>query len=81
MSGAYADRPDYGGAQMVGGGGLSVGYPVTLNPKLGLDLGVGFGVTAVPWSSSMASGTSSLIRLGAHGGATYEVAPKIGVRG
>lgn len=66
----------------VSAAGLTAGYPLALNDKLGLDLGAAFGFMPVPWNGAMStSGTSSLITVGAHVGATYEVAPKIGVRG
>ena len=62
--------------------GLTVGYPIAVGSKVKLDLGGAFGYMPVPWNSPGGmAGTSSLITVGAHAGATYEVAPKIGVRG
>ena len=62
--------------------GVTAGYPISVGPKLKLDLGGAFGFMPVPWNGAGGmSGTSSLITAGAHVGATYEVAPKIGVRG
>lgn len=61
---------------------ITAGYPIAVGDKLALDVGAGFGFTPVPWSGAMnESGTASLTTIAAHVGATYEVAPKIGLRG
>lgn len=61
---------------------LTAGYPISAGDKLALDVGAGFGFTPVPWSGPMGeSGTASLTTIAAHVGATFEVAPKIGLRG
>lgn len=62
--------------------GLLGGYPLALNDKLVLELGAGFRFTPVPFEDAMAeSKSANLIALMANVGATYQVAPKIGIRG
>lgn len=82
-----------GGAAMLSvGDGLDIpvqatvaligGYPLALNEKLTLDLGAAFSFTPVPFDDMAGQGkTANLIRLLANVGATYEVAPKFGLRG
>lgn len=63
---------------------LQGGYPIPLNPKLTLDVGAAFSFAPVPVNTNMAgmtSKTSQLYGLLANGGLTYEVAPKIAIRG
>jgi tetratricopeptide (TPR) repeat protein len=62
------------------------GYPITIKDKLTVDAGAAFTFTPVPYTISRAgapdmSETSQLIGLLANAGVTYEVAPKIGLRG
>lgn len=85
-----AAHASFGGAK-VGAGSLDVpiqlavsitaGYPIKLNDKLVLDAGAGFAFTPVPWSAPTIDGTASMTGVFANLGATYEVAPKIAVRG
>jgi hypothetical protein len=58
------------------------GYPLALSDKLTLDLGAGFTFTPVPFDTmTNQSKSAQLIAIMANVGATFEVAPKIGVRG
>ena len=58
------------------------GYPLAINDKLTLDLGAGFTFTPVPFDKmDGSSGSAQLIGVLADVGATYEVIPKLGVRG
>lgn len=58
------------------------GYPLAINPKTTLELGAGFTFTPVPFDKmDGSSGSAKLIGLMANVGATYEVIPKLGVRG
>ncbi len=85
-----AVHASFGGAK-VGAGDLKVpvqvallltaGYPIAISDKLVLDAGLGFGFTPVPWSSGAMDGSASMTGLFANVGATFEVAPKISVRG
>ncbi|MEZ4402327.1 MAG: hypothetical protein R3B06_20045 [Kofleriaceae bacterium] len=70
-------------AVFVASAGLSAGYPIAVGDKLSLDVGAGFGYMPVAWQGTMAgvSGTASFLTLAGHAGATYTVAPKIGLRG
>ncbi len=61
--------------------GLLAGYPLSLGPKLWLDLGAGFTFTPVPYDTMGTSKSAKLMGLFADVGATYAVAPKIGLRG
>jgi len=81
-----------GGAKISTGGDLSVpvqpsgallaGYPLAINEKLTLDLGGAFTFTPVPFKDmAMADQSAQLIGLLADVGATYEVIPKLGLRG
>jgi len=80
------------GGAVIGAGDLSipvqlsvavgVGYPIPLGPKMVLDAGVSVGFSPVPWSGVMGEqGNASFTTLMANAGLTYEVAPKISVRG
>ena len=67
---------------------LTAGYPIAINSKLTIDAGAAFTFTPVPYTINRTgpammevSKTAQLIGLVANGGVTYEVAPKIGVRG
>jgi tetratricopeptide (TPR) repeat protein len=53
------------------------GYPLAIAPKTVLDLGAGFTFTPVPLQGM---GTAKLMAVFANAAATYEVAPKIGLR-
>jgi len=62
-------------------GALLGGYPIALD-KLLIEVGAGFTFTPVPFEGPMmASKTAQLIGMVANAGATYEVIPKLGVRG
>jgi tetratricopeptide (TPR) repeat protein len=66
---------------------LTAGYPIPINDKLMIDAGAAFTFTPVPYTIAArqgmpeASKTASLIAVLANAGATYQVAPKISVRG
>jgi Tetratricopeptide repeat len=66
---------------------LVAGYPIPINEKLTIDAGAAFTFTPVPYSTPamgpmMArNATAQLISLMADAGATYEVIPKLGLRG
>jgi tetratricopeptide (TPR) repeat protein len=84
-----------GGGTKVGAGSIDVpvqftaalvaGYPIAINDKLTVDAGAAFTFTPVPYNAGTASmvrnETAQLIGLMANAGATYEVIPKLGVRG
>jgi hypothetical protein len=58
------------------------GYPLALGPQLTLDVGAAFTFTPVGYVDQMGAGqTAQMIGVMANAGATYAVAPKIGVRG
>ena len=61
---------------------LIAGYPLALQDKLTLELGAGFTFTPVPYeeAATMESKSANLIALVANVGATYHVAPKVGLR-
>jgi tetratricopeptide (TPR) repeat protein len=63
---------------------LVAGYPIPINSKLVIDAGAAFTFTPVPYTGTgpaMMKRTAQLIGAVANAGVTYEVAPKIGVRG
>jgi hypothetical protein len=60
---------------------ITAGYPLPLNDKLVLDFGAGFAFTPVPWSNETADGSATMIGMFANAGGTFEVAPKISLRG
>ncbi len=60
--------------------GLIAGYPLSLGPKLWLDLGAGFTFTPVPYDVMGTSRNAKLMGVFADVGATYVAAPKIGLR-
>jgi hypothetical protein len=63
---------------------LTLGYPIPINNKLTVDAGAAFTYTPVPYTRNgpaMMSTTAYLVGLLGNAGVTYEVAPKIGVRG
>jgi len=63
-------------------GGLVGGYPLPINEQLTLELGAAVSFTPVSFEDSMGdSQSASFTELLANVGATYEVAPKIGLRG
>jgi len=81
-----------GGAAKLSTGDLTVpvqatlallgGYPLAINDKLTLDLGAGFTFTPVPFDKmDGSSGSAKLYGVLADVGATYEVIPKLGLRG
>jgi hypothetical protein len=63
------------------GFGLIGGYPLRLNEQASLELGIGLRYTRVSWDSMGVAGTANFTAVMANGGVTYEVAPKMGVRG
>ena len=81
----------YGGAAKISAGDLAfpvepsftliAGYPLALGDQLQLDLGAAFAFQPVPFTNSitMAQKSGSFVSLLANVGATYAVAPKIGV--
>jgi tetratricopeptide (TPR) repeat protein len=82
-----------GGASKISAGSLDVpiqatgaligGYPLAVMPELTLDLGAAFTFTPVPFENTMtnASKSASFIALLANVGASYEVIPKLSLRG
>jgi hypothetical protein len=64
---------------------LVAGYPIAVNDKLTIDAGGAFTFTPVPYTVGMSgterSETAQLIGLMANAGVTYEVIPKLGLRG
>lgn len=61
--------------------GLVGGYPIPINPKLTVEAGVAFTFTPTPYQAGTMTKTGSLVGMMANGGATYEVMPKLGIRG
>jgi hypothetical protein len=67
--------------------GVVAGYPIPVNPKLTLEVGAAFTFAPTPWTDTSmgmdkaVDKTATLWGLMANGGATYEVAPKVGIRG
>lgn len=82
-----------GGASKVNAGSISVpiqatfgvvgGYPIPLTPRLTFEAGAAFTFTPAPYQTQMMDGnkTGTLWGVMANAGATYEVAPKLGIRG
>lgn len=63
-------------------GALIAGYPLAVAPQLTLDLGAAFTFTPVPFDNgSGGSKSASFIALLANVGASYEVIPKLSLRG
>jgi hypothetical protein len=60
---------------------LVAGYPIPIDSKLTIEAGGAFTFTPVPYDVAMGSRTAQLWGLMANGAATYEVYPKIGLRG
>jgi len=65
---------------------LIAGYPIAVSRQLTIDVGGAFTFTPVPYQADrpgmpMANETAQLIGLMANAGATYEVIPKLGLRG
>ena len=65
---------------------LVAGYPIAINSKLTVDAGAAFTFTPVPYNMRRNSlpdvgRTATLLAIVGNAGVTYEVAPKIGVRG
>jgi tetratricopeptide (TPR) repeat protein len=65
---------------------LIAGYPIAVNRQLTIDVGGAFTFTPVPYQATrpgmpMANETAQLIAVMANAGATYEVIPKLGLRG
>ncbi|MDB4964222.1 MAG: Tetratricopeptide 2 repeat protein [Myxococcales bacterium] len=62
---------------------LLAGYPIAVGDKLIIEVGAGFTYTRVPYeqSSTMEQRTANLIGLVANVGASYEVIPKLSLRG
>jgi tetratricopeptide repeat protein len=61
--------------------GLVGGYPIPINPRLTVEAGVAFTFTPTPYQAGTMTKTGSLVGMMANGGATYEVMPKLGIRG
>ena len=61
--------------------GLLAGYPLALNDKLVVEIGAGFTFTPVPYENAGMSKSAKLMGVIADVGATFAVAPKIGLRG
>lgn len=67
--------------------GLIGGYPIPLNPQLMIEVGGALTLTPVPYQkppvAGMAPATDNalMVAVMANAGATYDVAPKIGLRG
>jgi hypothetical protein len=59
---------------------IGAGYPISLGPKLLIDLGPTISTTRFPWGMGDVKGNSSLIEVVGNVGLTYAVASKIGVR-
>jgi tetratricopeptide (TPR) repeat protein len=60
------------------------GYPIAINEKLTVEAGIGLGFTRVKWDAMETTGkagTASMTAVMANAGLTYEVAPKMAVRG
>jgi hypothetical protein len=57
---------------------LTAGYPIAINDKLTIEAGAGFTFTPVPSGND---GTAQLYSVLANGAVTYEVMPKLGIRG
>lgn len=60
------------------------GYPIAINEKLTIEVGIGAGFTRVKWDAMETTGktgTASLTAVMANAGLMYEVAPKMAVRG
>ncbi|HEX8108490.1 MAG TPA: hypothetical protein VF516_12240, partial [Kofleriaceae bacterium] len=81
-----------GGGSKVSAGSISVpvqatfgvvgGHPFPINPKLTVEAGAAFTFTPTPYQGAMSGGkTGYLVGAMANGGATYEVMPKLGIRG
>jgi tetratricopeptide (TPR) repeat protein len=62
---------------------LFAGYPIAINDQLEIDVGVNLAYMPVPFTNLMTSAkqTASFISALADAGATYTVAPNIGIRG
>ena len=85
-------RVVFGGAKLSAGGldvpfgatfGVIAGYPIQINPQLRIDAGLALMESPVGYTNSftLAKQTASFFSVLANAGATYTVAPKIGVRG
>lgn len=62
-------------------GGFVGGYPIPINPRLTVEAGAAFTFTPTPYQSGSMNKTGSLVGLMANGAATYEVMPRLGIRG
>lgn len=65
-------------------GAVIGGYPLALNEQLTLEVGLAAGFTRVKWDAMATTGktgTASLTAVMANAGVSYEVAPKMAVRG
>jgi tetratricopeptide (TPR) repeat protein len=64
--------------------GVTGGYPIPLNEKLTVEAGLGLRFTRVSWDAMATTGktgTATLTAVMANGAVTYDVAPKMAVRG
>ena len=57
------------------------GYPIPIDSKLTVEVGAAFTFTPIPYDAMMGSKTAQMWGLLANGGATYEVIPRLGLRG
>lgn len=60
------------------------GYPIAINEKMTVEVGIGLGFTRVKWDAMETTGktgTASMTAVMANAGLGYEVAPKMSVRG
>jgi hypothetical protein len=83
---------ELGGSKIMAGGldvplqpafALTAGYPIAIDARRRIDVGVAFGLESIPYTNSITnqSEAGSLTHLLANVGGTYTVAPKIAVRG
>jgi hypothetical protein len=80
-----------GGGSKVNAGSISVpfqatfgligGYPIPVNPRLTVEAGAAFTFTPAPYQMTNGNKTGTLFAAMANAGATYEVMPKLGIRG
>jgi hypothetical protein len=61
--------------------GLVAGYPIPVNPRLTVEAGAAFTFTPAPYQMMNGNKTGTLFAAMANAGATYEVRPKLGIRG
>jgi len=57
------------------------GYPIPIDSRLTVEVGAAFTFTPIPFDAAMGSRTAQMWGLLANAAATYEVIPKLGLRG